>query len=208
MARLMDQAVFKFDAVANVYRLGDRTLPRVTDIINPLLQFANINPQVLEYARQKGQAIHAAVKLHNADDLDINSLDPAIIPRYEAWLKFLADKKPVILGFEQPMYSSIYNYAGTPDLWMAMDDDIWLPDIKPNSLLIWYPIQLSGYQQILKEQLSLPQARRATLQLKDDGKYRFTPYQRVEDAKDMSTFLSLLNIISWRQCHDCYSRSN
>ena len=82
---------------------------------------------------------------------------------------------------------------------MAMDDDIWLPDIKPNSLLKWYPIQLSGYQQILKEQFNLPQTRRATLQLKDDGKYRFTPYQRAEDARDFSVFNSLLQIYQWRR---------
>src|SRR3990167_5360031 len=195
----MDMPVFRFIEDTHTYYLGDRVLPSVTEIISPLQNYTDINPHVLEHARQKGDAIHTAVKLHNEDDLDISTLDPAIIPRYEAWLKSVDDKKPVILGFEQPMFSHIYSYAGTPDLWMAMDDDIWLPDIKPNSLLKWYPIQLSGYQQILKEQFNLPQTRRATLQLKDDGKYRFTPYQRAEDARDFSVFNSLLQIYQWRR---------
>lgn len=210
----MDASAFKdplislhFQPESHTYTLGNNVLPSVTEIIDPLQDWADIPEEILAYACAKGLATHAAIQLHNENDLDVNSLDLAIVPRFEAWLKFLADKTPEIVGFERPMYSYLYRYAGTPDLWIRMDKDIWLLDIKPNSLFKWYPIQLSGYQQLLKEELNISAARRATLQLKDDGKYKFTPYSRANDVNDMSTFLACLRLHQWREKNDCKKRN-
>lgn len=200
---MMESDRLDFDAESHTYRLDNKRLPSVTEIIKPLQNWANIPKDTLAYACAKGLATHAAIELWNNNDLDIDSLDPVIVPRFEAWLNFLADKKPQILGFEEPMYSRIYHYAGTPDLWIYIDDEYWLLDIKPNSLFKWYPIQLVGYQQLLKEELDIPITRRATLQLMDNGKYKLTPYTQKEDAKDMSTFLSCLHLHQWRKKNDC-----
>jgi len=199
----MDAPTLHFNNDSHTYTLGSQCLPSVTEIINPLQDWANIPKNVMEHARQKGTAIHAAISLWNEDDLDINSIDTCILPRFEAWLSFLKDKVIDVIGFESAMCSRIYNYAGTPDLWIRMDDDTWLLDVKPNTLFKWYPIQLSGYQQLLKEALKISTARRATLQLKDDGKYRFTPYSKSSDSTDMLTFLSCLRLYQWRKKNDC-----
>lgn len=204
----MDTPAFTFDEDSHTYRLGNEVLPSVTDIVKPLQDYAAIPAKVMEHARQKGEAIHWAVRLHSEDDLDVDTLDPAIVPRFEAWLKFLDETGFKVIGFEQRMYSSLYRYAGTPDFWGEMNGEVWLPDTKPPSMWKWYPVQLSGYQQLLKEQYSINHARRATLQLMDDGRHKFTPYDRKDDARDMSTFLSLLNVLNWRKHNGCYSRSN
>jgi len=200
----------QFDPLTHTYTMDGEVLPSVTEIIRPLQDYAAIPERVLEYARQKGEAIHLAVQLHHEGDLDIGSLDPAIVPRFDAWLKFVEDKAPRICGFERPLYSRIYRYAGTPDLWCLMDGVLWLLDIKPNSLCKWYPIQLAAYQQLLRETgLSKEgQAKRATLQLKDDGTYKLTPYDRAQDAADMGVFLSLLSILNWRKRNECYHRDD
>lgn len=198
----MNENFLHFDPALHRYTVSNRILPSVTSIIKPLQNFANIDEKTLEYARQKGVAIHAAIKLHNENKLDIMSVDLAIVNRFEAWLSFLKDKTPDIVGFETPMYSQIYDYAGTPDLWIRMNDEIWLIDIKPNTYFKWYAIQLAGYQQLLKETLDLIGLRRATLQVTDEGKYKFTPYKRNEDANDMNTFISCLRLFQWRKQND------
>ncbi len=203
----MDASALHFEPESHTYTLGSSVLPSVTEIIDPLQDWTGIPEKTLAYACSKGLSTHAAIQLHNENDLDVNSLDLAIVPRFEAWLKFLTDKTPEIVGFEKPMCSHLYHYAGTPDLWINMDKNIWLLDIKPNSLFKWYPIQLSGYQQLVRENLNISAAHRATLQLKDDGKYKFTPYSQANDATDMSTFLACLRLHQWREKND-YDKRN
>lgn len=189
----------QFEERTHTYMLDDKELSSVTEIIKPIQSYAGVPKHIMELARQKGNATHTAVKLHHEDDLDIESLDLQIVPRFDAWLQFLVDTKANIIGWEKPMCSKIYQYAGMPDLWFDIGKITYLTDIKPNSMFNWYPIQLSGYQQLLKEHEGITGVQRATLQLKDDGKYKFTPYSRAQDAKDMSVFSSLLNIHQWRK---------
>lgn len=193
---------FNFDAHSHTYTLDDEVLPSVTAIIKPIQSYAKIPKSVLEHARQMGVATHKAVELWNEGDLDIDSLDIQIVPRFKAWLKFITDTGAEVTGYETPMYSSMYKYAGTPDLWIKINKDIYLLDIKPNSMFSWYPIQLSGYQHLLQDYSKTTGVQRATLQLKDDGKYKFTPYKRADDARDFSVFQSLLTIYKWRHAHD------
>ena len=139
----MDSPAFTFDPDTHTYRLGDQVLPSVSEIIKPLQDYAMISKKVMEHARQKGEALHLAVQLHNEDDLDISSLDTTIVPRFEAWLKFLKDTGFKVMGFEERLYSKLYRYAGTPDLWGEMNGEIVLPDTKPPTMWTWYPVQLS-----------------------------------------------------------------
>ena len=196
-----------FDEATHTYTVGSATLPSVTEIIRPLVDYAAIPAIVLENARQKGDAIHYAIRLGHENDLDISTLHDAIVPRYEAWLKFQQDTGFLLDGHEQPMCSRIYNYAGTPDFWGTMNDGNLLVDIKPNSLLKWYPIQLSGYQQLIRENVGM-KTRRATLRLMDDGNYKFLPYQRNDDAVDFSVFNSCLQLLNWRIRNECYKRND
>jgi len=195
-------AGFRFDQETHTYTLNGRRLPSVTEIIACLHDgYASIPPAVLEHARQRGTAVHAAIQYHGDGDLAVDTLDLEIVPYFESWLKFLADTGFRVEGAEQPLYSRTFMYAGTPDLWGSIGADLWLPDIKATSLILPHvSIQTAGYQRLLQE-LTGRKARRAALQLKDDGTYRFNPYPQAEDAADMGTFTAALNIHQWRQKH-------
>lgn len=183
----------------HTYTVDGRQLPHVTSITAPLSNgFDGIPPAVLEFARERGQAVHLAIKYHHDNDLDIATLDLEIVPYFEAFLKFQADTGFKVLGAETPMHSLVFKYAGTPDLWGEIGTELWLPDIKAVAAVPpWVAIQTAAYQRLLTEYVGR-KARRAALQLKNDGTYRFTPYVRAEDAKDFSVFNSCLTIFNWR----------
>lgn len=196
----MNDPVLQFDPARHEYSINGKVLPNVTGITRPLSNgFDGIPPAVLEFARERGQAVHKAVQFHNENDLDIASLDTTIVPYFEGWLKFLSDTGFKVLGSEQPMYSLPYQYAGTADLWGEITGDLWLPDIKCTAVIPpWTAIQTSGYQRLLSEHIGR-KARRGALQLKKDGTYRFDPYTPADDAKDFSIFNACLSIFNWRQ---------
>lgn len=194
---------FRFVEESHTYWFGDRRIPGVTEALCPIHDLADVPAHVLEHARQVGQAIHAAIKLHNADDLVVESLDLEIVLRFEAWLAFVKDTGFRVRGFEQPMGSNIYQYGGTPDLWGEMGGHPWLPDIKATAVIApSVAVQTAAYRQLLTEN-SAPSAkpRRAALHLRKDGTYRFIPYEARADSEDMQTFQSLLRIAHWRMKH-------
>jgi len=60
--------------------------------------------------------------------------------------------KPELIGAEDFVYSDEHKYAGTADLIVKMDGEIWLLDIKTsNALHKSYDLQLSSYAKAIKE---------------------------------------------------------
>lgn len=192
---------FHFDPESHTYTLDGRKIPGVSEIIAPLKDFSGIPPHVLQFARERGEAVHKAIQYHHEGDLAVDTLDLQIVPYFEAYLKFVADTGFKVLGFERPMYSLPFRYGGTPDLWGEIGADLWLPDIKCTAAIDpANAIQTAAYRRLLEE-FAGHKARRATLQLRQDGTYRFQPYPQAEDAADMQTFQALLHILTWRQKH-------
>ena len=72
----------EFDEDKHLYYVGGKQIPSVTDILSPLHRsYGNINPSVLEYARQRGTAVHEALQmLATAGKFIIKSVDIAHIP--------------------------------------------------------------------------------------------------------------------------------
>lgn len=190
---------FYYDKTLEKYYSGEREVPRVSDILKDLVNYDDINPSVLEYARTRGTAIHHAIFLHNQNDLDISTLDIEIVPYFEGWLKFLSDTGFEVLGFEEPMYSKIYDFAGRPDMWGLLNKQLCVPDIKCTARMEkHFPVQISGYQQLLKENKNVD-CKRGALRLLKDGRYRYEPYSRTDDARDFMTFNACKTIHNWRK---------
>lgn len=187
---------FKFDPVDHVYTLNGNVLPSVTGIIKPLFDFSMIKPEVLEYKRALGTAVHLATELYDADDLDEDSLDEAVIPYLNAWKKFKVEMKVEIITSEQPIYHVCRGYAGMLDRTATVNKRPFIIDIKCTAALSPATgIQLAGY----KDMIGQPHNRRAAVQLKPNGNYVFEEY---DDDSDLSTFLSLLNVQNWIKKHD------
>ena len=68
------------------------------------------------------------------------------------FVEFWDTYKPELLGSEVHLFSDEHEYAGTGDLTVKIDDEIWLLDIKTsNSLHTSYDLQLAAYAKAWNE---------------------------------------------------------
>lgn len=147
---------------------------------------------MLQYARTRGIAVDKAIELYHAGTLDMASLDPVVIPFFEAYLKFLDENNNYkFISAKQRRYSNL-GYAGEIDLIFESPSGYWITDIKVTSKL--YPsvrYQLAGYAGLYKSE-----SNRMALLLKKDGKYKVEAYC---DPEDWEIFSNALN---------CYQKFN
>lgn len=103
---------FEFRADDHTYWLDGVRLPSVTEIIG------YDNPYATDYHRDRGSAVHKALVLILAGDLDESTVDPRVAPFLVSFREFLADSgfRPRLKYCEKPMYHKGWKYAGTPDL--------------------------------------------------------------------------------------------
>lgn len=186
----------KFDEPSHLYWLNDVPVPSVTQVLDPLVDFSKVDPDLLERKRQIGTAMHRAIEF--GDDLDVSSLDASIMDYYRAWLKFVADTNILVTHSELRVASSIYMYAGTLDILGVLGKRDALIDIKTTATI--YPtnaLQTAAYERAARETLGIKRApQRFTLQLKNNGDYRLVPHN---GASDLGVFLSQLNVYNWRK---------
>lgn len=166
-------------------------IPSVTKIIAPLYDFSGISAERLEYASQRGIAVHKATELYDTGDLDEAALDPVIVPYLDAWKKFKAENNVTITDFETKLYNQTHKYAGTFDRVVIMNDERWVIDIKATAALSpAVGVQLAGYAGLTTVK------RRGAVQLLPSGQYKLQEYS---SKTDWPTFISLLTIFNWRK---------
>lgn len=186
---------FRFDPEAHEYWLNGRRLPSVTEVLNDLVDYSRVAPEVLEHKRQVGEALHEAIAL--GDDLDMGSLDPAVEPYYAAWQRFVSETGYEPLEFEQQGYHETYYFAGTWDQIGTFNGKLALPDIK--TLAVDTPVtslQTAAYAAIRDQHQRKKVRQRFALQLTPD---RNPPYRLHEhkDPADFKTFLACLSRHQW-----------
>lgn len=69
-----------------------------------------------DYGRERGSFVHLAINLDLAGELDEDSLDPVIVPYLASWRDFLKRSGFIVEQSEVTMVSTVYQYAGTPDI--------------------------------------------------------------------------------------------
>lgn len=199
----MDSPTFNFDPVKHEYTVGNLVIPGITTVLKIAADYSSmISNEVMEYAANRGKAIHAAVQYDNENDLDVDSLDSKIRPYFDAWLDFKENRKFNVLGFEEPMYSQQYMFASLPDLWGYIDGDeghIILPELKSTSqILPQVALQTAAQQHLILTNKGKATVR-GVLQLKKNGKYKFEFYKSSVDRRDFSIFKSCIQIYNWRK---------
>lgn len=195
--------VLQFDAASHAYRVGEKRLPSVTQVLKPLYSFDGIPPEVLQAKARLGTAVHRAAELLDMDDLD-EDLDEgrsalAWIAGYlDGYKLFKEHKKPVVIENETQLFHPVHLYAGTIDRRYEIAGDLWDVDLK--STVAMSPavaIQTSAYTEMFKAN-GKPRARRGALQLFPDGKYKLWEFK---DPADFSVFLSLLTVQRFKERH-------
>jgi len=184
-----------FTEEGHEYRFDGVVVPSVTQIIKPLYDFGGISAERLEYASNRGVAVHKATELWDMKDLDESTLDPVIVPYLEAWKRFISENGVEIVGMEQMHFHPVYRYAGQFDRIAIFNGGAWLLDIKATAALSpAIGVQLAGYGGLIPGT-----ERRGAVQLKPDGTYRLQEYK---SKTDWPTFLSLLTIFNWRKSNE------
>lgn len=192
--------MIRFDADTHTYWLGQRRVPSVTQILQPVSDFSMVKPEVLEYKRQLGTAVHLATELYDKDDLDFGSLDTTVEAYLAGWILFRQETGFEVEKIEQRVFHPSLFYAGTLDRTGILFGDSAVLDVKTSaSLMPAVGMQLAAYQEALAAgpEKTKPKKRFA-VQLKPDGKYSLKEY---DDPADWATFLSLKTVMAWADKH-------
>jgi hypothetical protein len=182
-----------FDESAHHYFWDGKRVPSVTQILDPFSDFSMIRPEVLEHKRLIGTAVHKAIELDVADELDGDSIDPVWGGYFNGWLKFKAESGFVMEASEQQVFHKTLHYAGTLDLLGGLPKagDI-LIDTKTCAML---PKSAGPQTAAYRDAIKQPKRKRFALQLGPDGTYKLAPLAALND---MAIFQAALTLYRWR----------
>lgn len=128
---------FRYIEAEHAYYLGSNRLPSVTRILRETgnaPDFSAVDPAVLERARQRGIAVHAACQYLDEDDLDVASIAPEIAGYVEAYQRFLRESGARVIDTEQAVWHEA-GYAGRYDLRAWIGGCRWLIDRKATATI-------------------------------------------------------------------------
>lgn len=190
-----------FDPGTHTYRMNGVVIPSVTQIIAPVLNLSGTDSETLERARLFGIAAHKATELWDQGTLDMETLDPALIPYLEAWKRFRHEHEFEPEMIEYRVCHWQHRYAGTVDrigmLKRRRNRVRAVLDIK--SGLVVGPhvgVQLAGYQHAYNFNHQGEARHRVSVQLMSNGSYRVEWW---DSKDDWPTFLACLQIYNFRR---------
>lgn len=191
---MAEKSSFRFDEARHRYTLDGAVLPSVTGVIKECVGSGFEYLQDADWYLQRGRAVHAAAKfIAEAKSFEC---DPRIEGHVAALRKWFDDFKPVgPFRIEQPVYSEVYRYAGTPDLFCTLYGKPFCVDWK-NSLsherVAW---QLGAY--------TLTQTNRGNgisglgVELHEDGTYKTT--KTLDLRRAQQEFLAMRSVYSVKE---------
>jgi hypothetical protein len=188
-------AVLTFDEDTHTYRVGGVVVPSVTQVLDGLHSFAAVPQDVLKAAQERGTYVHALCEYHDEGDLDPSSIGP-YGGYLDAWIEFRASYKAEWTGIEVRGYSARFGFAGTCDRRGYLGAVPYILDIKTSAQphRTW-GIQTAAYRQLACEDDPLwMMARRATVQLRADGTFKFLTW---DSPTDWHAFLALITLRNW-----------
>lgn len=195
--------MLQYDDATHTYTLDGIRLKSVTQILREagLTDYANVNPAVLQRSQDFGTAVHDMTYLYDRNDLDMESLDHALVPLLDAWKSFLCVSGWETAASEQLVYSRRYLYAGRYDRKGIYNGKLTILDIKTGmkskATVKTTGIQLAGYQ-IAHDELSKDGKvkQRMAVWLTGDGSFKTETYT---DKCDQSRFLACLTVANIKE---------
>ena len=190
-----------FDELSHTYTREGVVVPHVTGILAPLESWFGVPASVLEYASDRGRAVHLATQLLDEGDLDEDSIDPVIAPYLDAYRQFIADAAPEWHGIEEKVYHEQHGYAGMLDRRgvlrglkaspEAVIDIKAVAQVSPAT-----GVQTAAYSEAAPK--TKKKRRRFALQLKPNGTYKLHEFA---EPSDWPVFCSLNIVHQWRLRH-------
>lgn len=194
-----------FDEPSHTYRYDGRVVPSVTQLLDKLHDFSGVPEAILLAAKERGTYVHQMCEMFDKDELDVPKVPEQYAGYLAAWEAFTTEYGPAWTGIEHRGYSRAFGFAGTMDrhgtLPLKYPPTVrWVVDIKTSADAhpVW-GMQTAAYRQILAEQdAPFALARRATVQLRPDGRFKFLPW---DEPTDWPAFQSLITLSNWS--HKC-----
>jgi hypothetical protein len=187
-----------FNAEKHEYKINGKDVPSVTQVLSLAGEFKNINKEILSKAARFGTAVHKATELYDLGTLNLEKLDPALMPYLEAWKKFLVETNFKVRDIEY-MVGTSQGYAGTIDRIGYFNDELTILDIKSGSTLPrTTPLQLSAYAAAYNETHNDWIKQRISVHLKP-LKYSIKRYSNIAD---FTMFLNFLSVYKWSYCYE------
>lgn len=135
---------FTFNEKTHTYYLSGVKIPSVSEIIAPLSDYSNINPDVLQRACRYGSAVHKTIELYLKGTLDEDNLNEKLKqPLAEFVRYYFSSNVSDVKDFELKRYDLKRKFAGTIDL-IADNKIIDYKTRKYNQ--ITDDLQLAGYE--------------------------------------------------------------
>lgn len=191
-----------FDPAKHEYRIDGKPVPSVTQVIASLYDFSAIPRWVVERKGAIGTAVHAACEWYDEGCLDRESVDPVIEPYFEAWRRFRLESEIDLVEVEKRLACPVLRYAGTVDRIVDRGGRRWIVDLKTAAAVDpAVGVQLAGYLRLARSSGLVgaeDDVGRAAVQLRNDGTYRWLPFESPDDDR---TFISLLNVFHWKGKH-------
>lgn len=137
-----------FNEEKHEYRLGDKILPSVSEIMKAITTFfyKDVPQMALDIACKRGTQVHKVI--YDYELFDDYEIEDKYKPYFESYLKFKEDYKPKILHQEKMLTNG--EFAGTIDYICKIDNEIWLIDHKTSKEIHenLIAVQEAGYDQL------------------------------------------------------------
>lgn len=179
--------------------------PSVTEVLSAVglaPDFSAVKPEVLEWARARGTALHKAIELHTKGTLDMDSLHQEIAGALTGYLKFISEAGHEAIASELELIDDRrWGFMGHPDRvgTMAKTEDLVLIDWKFTASFDrpYVTLQTAGYK-LLWNGIHPDRPVRKTfgLHLKKDGRYAL---HDVSDPEAEQIFIAALLVYKAQQ---------
>ena len=138
-----------FNEEKHEYSYGGKQLPSVTTVIKEVLNITY--PEYAIYHATRGTFVHKAIELWFKGVLDFETVDEAVKPYLDSFIKFQEKAKiePVIL--EERFADKNISFAGTVDIVGKVKGKTYLFDIKTGQKQDSYNAQMAGYKKLLND---------------------------------------------------------
>ena len=186
---------------------------------NKMLSVTKVLPDIPEYLLYKqtfidktllGSRVHAccdAINQHYMAHEEVPCKDAywnetnqeKDLPYIQAYIKFLQERKPIILFSELQDYHRRYRYAGTIDGVMRIEKDKYITDIKTSASVAPYAkLQLAAYLRMWNDNHPNRKIfKRMIIHLLPDGEYKLIRYPISDISRDFDIFLCKLKSAQW-----------
>lgn len=188
-----------FDEATHTYTFNGRIVPHITGILKACGWIDD--RWFKEEHCYRGRVVHRGCWYLAEGDLDRVAFEakwPEFICYIKAFEKFLADT-----GFrpdwcERPLYSRVYQFAGTPDLKGPYQSRPAVIDIKTGEPGLAARMQTAAQALLVEENEGLKNVARWALQLLNHGTYKMHPYL---DDSDKLRFIADVSNVHFRRNH-------